>query len=223
MTSGHMTVSHIREEVYFMPKDTFFNLPEDKRKRIIDAAIDQFSKLHYSNVTVDNIVTAAGIPKGSFYQYFSNKDDLYVYLFTQYAEKKTHRFEQIKTEIRKLSFREYMLKFIAELKKLEASCARIEKLKQEFLNECPQDIKKQILREELPKSSKIFQEVIQQYIEKGEFRKDLDSKVAAYITIMSISNLEYYPFIEDEDVVEVLHNIINFLVTGMKANTPKNK
>ena len=60
-----------------MPKDTFFNLPTEKRDKIIDAAIEQFAELHYSKVTVDQIVKSAGIPKGSFYQYFENKDDLF--------------------------------------------------------------------------------------------------------------------------------------------------
>lgn len=201
-----------------MPKDTFFNLPEDKRNRILDAAIDQFSKRHYNKVTIDNVVNNAGIPKGSFYQYFHNKDDLYIYLFTELGDTKINLFEQLKKEIEKTCFRKYMMKYIAELKKLEASSSRIAKLKQEFLNQCPQEIKKQILREEMPKSVKLFEEVIDEYIKKGEFKKDLDSKSAAYVTVMSLSNLEYYPFGEEEDVIPVLMNIINFLISAMEDN-----
>ncbi|KUG04584.1 transcriptional regulator, tetr family [hydrocarbon metagenome] len=201
-----------------MPKETFFNLPESKRTRIIDAAIDEFSKSHYSNVTIDNIVKNAEIPKGSFYQYFQNKDDLYVYLFTELGDTKIALFEQLKSEIQKISFREYMMKYIVELKKLEGSGTRMVQLKQEFLNQCPQEIKKQILREEMPKSIKLFDEVIDAYIKKGEFRKDLDSKSAAYVTVMSLSNLEYYPFCEEEAILAVLMNVIDFLIRGMEGN-----
>lgn len=205
-----------------MPKDTFFNLPENKRNRIIDAAIDQFSKSPYRNVTVDNIVNNAGIPKGSFYQYFQNKDDLYIYLFTELGDTKINLFEQLKTEIQRINFREYMMKYIAELKKLEASSSRMVQLKHEFLNQCPQEIKKQILKEEIPKSIKLFDEVIDAYIKKGEFRKDLDSKSAAYMTVMSISNLEYYPFCEREDVISVLMNIIDILISAMEGAVSSN-
>lgn len=71
-----------------MPKDTFFNLDEIKRQRIVDAAIEEFSRLHYDKVTINGIVKNAEIPKGSFYQYFENKDDLYIYLFTNLASNK---------------------------------------------------------------------------------------------------------------------------------------
>jgi AcrR family transcriptional regulator len=203
------------EEVSHIPKDTFFNLAEEKRQKIIDAAISQFAELHYSNVTIDKIVRAAGIPKGSFYQYFENKDDLYIYLFTELADTKLDMFESLKARIPFISFKEYMMEYILELKKLEASNDQIAHLKREFLSECPQNIKKQILRIEMPKSNKAFKEVINSYIEKGEFRRDLDSKAAAYVTVMSISNLEYYDYSEAEDIIAALMRVILFLVDSM--------
>lgn len=66
-----------------MPKSTFFNLPEDKRQRIINATMDEFIENSYENVLISNIAKHANIPVGSFYQYFHNKDDLYLYLFLE--------------------------------------------------------------------------------------------------------------------------------------------
>lgn len=198
-----------------MPKDTFFNLSEEKRQKIIAAAIHQFAELNYSNVTIDGIVKDAGIPKGSFYQYFENKDDLYIYLFTELGDTKIDRFESLKAKIPAFSFKEYMMEYIMELKKMEFNNDQIPHLKREFLNECPQHIKKQILKLEMPKSLKAFREVIDAYIEKGEFRKDLDSKVAAYVTVMSISNLEYYDYSESEEIIAALMGIIDFLIKSM--------
>ena len=198
-----------------MPKDTFFNLPEEKRQKIIRVAIDQFAELHYTNVTINGIVKAAQIPKGSFYQYFENKDDLYIYLFTEVADTKLDMFESLKEKIPVISFKDYMMEYIKELKKLETSNDQIIHLKREFLNECPQHIKKQILKLEMPKSLKAFREVINSYMEKGEFNKNLDSKVAAYATVMSISNLEYYDYSEEEDIISVLMRVIDFLVESL--------
>ena len=63
-----------------MPKDTFFNLPEGKRTRIADLAIEEFSEHPYKQASISKICMRAGIAKGSFYQYFENKLDLYRWL-----------------------------------------------------------------------------------------------------------------------------------------------
>ena len=63
-----------------MPSDTFFRLPEEKRKRIIDAAWDEFTSVSFDQVSINRIVRAADIPRGSFYQYFEDKSDLFRYL-----------------------------------------------------------------------------------------------------------------------------------------------
>jgi len=60
-----------------LPKATFFNLSQSKRDRIINAAISEFSEKNYHQVSVSSIVRRASIPKGSFYQYFEDKKDLY--------------------------------------------------------------------------------------------------------------------------------------------------
>lgn len=66
-----------------MPKLTFFNLPENKRKVLIDAAENEFARVPLHEASIANIVKSAGIPRGSFYQYFENKDDLYFYLLDE--------------------------------------------------------------------------------------------------------------------------------------------
>lgn len=71
-----------------MPKDTFFNLPEEKRERIIDAAIDEFAAYPFHQARVTAIADQAGIAKGSFYQYFEDKKDLFKHLIELMVEKK---------------------------------------------------------------------------------------------------------------------------------------
>jgi hypothetical protein len=49
---------------------------KDTRERIIQSAWPLFELKGFDNVTVDEIVAAANSSKGSFYHYFSSKDDL---------------------------------------------------------------------------------------------------------------------------------------------------
>ena len=63
-----------------MPKQTFLNLPEEKRRAFIDIALDEFANNDYNTASVSKIVEKAGIAKGSVYQYFEDKQDLFMYL-----------------------------------------------------------------------------------------------------------------------------------------------
>jgi TetR/AcrR family transcriptional regulator len=71
-----------------MPNETFFNLPDDKRQRILDVAIDEFAENDYPNVSISRLVDRAGIAKGSFYQYFEDKEDLFRHLMDIAAREK---------------------------------------------------------------------------------------------------------------------------------------
>ena len=71
-----------------MPKDTFYNLREDKKKRIIDICLEEFANNEYAIVSISKIVKRAEIAKGSFYQYFDNKLDLYRYIISYISDKK---------------------------------------------------------------------------------------------------------------------------------------
>ena len=71
-----------------MPKETFFNLPLEKRERFIEAALDEFSVHDYRSASVSRIVERLGIAKGSVYQYFDDKRELYLYLVQLAAETK---------------------------------------------------------------------------------------------------------------------------------------
>lgn len=71
-----------------MPKDTFYNLDEEKKNRVLEAALEEFGNRSFHQATVGRIVKKADIPKGSFYQYFESKKDLYRHLIEMSQEKK---------------------------------------------------------------------------------------------------------------------------------------
>ena len=71
-----------------MPKQTFLNLPAEKRQQIVDAATEEFAENGLENASTNRIVANSGISKGSFYQYFEDKQDVFDYLMTLLAEEK---------------------------------------------------------------------------------------------------------------------------------------
>lgn len=76
-----------------MPKQTFLNLPEEKRRTIIGAAIDEFAEYGLKNASTNRIVANSGIAKGSFYQYFEDKQDVFMYLLTVLEHEKVEYFK----------------------------------------------------------------------------------------------------------------------------------
>jgi AcrR family transcriptional regulator len=76
-----------------MPKQTFLNLPDEKRNVIINAAIDEFAEYGLENASTNRIVAHSGISKGSFYQYFEDKQDVFVYLLTVLEKEKLEYFK----------------------------------------------------------------------------------------------------------------------------------
>lgn len=77
-----------------MPKETFFHLPEEKRKRILQAAQVEFSRTSLQEASIAKIIKLAEIPRGSFYQYFENKEDLYFYYLEMLRFKSTQDLQR---------------------------------------------------------------------------------------------------------------------------------
>ena len=78
-----------------MPKETFFNLPADKRERLVEVALDELSRCSYDNASVSRMVAAAEIAKGSFYQYFEDKLDLFGWLIEEAGRRRSAWFASL--------------------------------------------------------------------------------------------------------------------------------
>lgn len=70
-----------------MPKQTFFNLPQAKQRRLLKAGFEEFSRAPAMDASISNIIKLAEIPRGSFYQYFEDKYDLQAYLVMQFSQR----------------------------------------------------------------------------------------------------------------------------------------
>ena len=74
-----------------MPTETFLNLSEEKRARFIEVALMEFSEYNFEAASINRIIKKLGIARGSVYQYFSDKLDLWLYL-KSYSEAQKIRY-----------------------------------------------------------------------------------------------------------------------------------
>lgn len=67
-----------------MPKSTFYNLPKEKQDKVLEAARKEFFRAEDDEILIKNIVADAKIPRGSFYQYFEDKEDAIKYIIQKF-------------------------------------------------------------------------------------------------------------------------------------------
>ena len=63
-----------------MPTERFMKLPEEKKNKILQGAKKEFTRVPFEQTSIKNIVEGAEIARGSFYQYFTSKEDLLQYM-----------------------------------------------------------------------------------------------------------------------------------------------
>lgn len=62
-----------------MPSKTFIRLEAEKQERVMRAATKEFQENGYDQANIGRIADLADVAKGSLYQYFENKRDLFLY------------------------------------------------------------------------------------------------------------------------------------------------
>ncbi len=67
-------------EMINLPLQLFHELKSEKRHKILNSALEEFSCYGYYEGSTNRIIKEAAISKGSLYKYFASKEDLYFFL-----------------------------------------------------------------------------------------------------------------------------------------------
>lgn len=200
-----------------MPNDTFFNLPAQKQKTVFDAAVREFSAHMFSEASINRIVKAAQIPRGSFYQYFHGKEDLFAYVI-----------ERIFTEIETImqarqsggqdadALSLFMEKVYAtvELNKKKSEYVRITLLQSRD--------KTQFIRQffELPDAQRrVVLELFERDKQRGFVREEVDSSVVIDM-VYALSREFFFDMGTDSDAyIKKMETVISIIRRGIWRNS----
>jgi len=173
-----------------LPTNTFKGLSEAKQQRIFDAALNEFSERSFSEAKLSNIIKDAKIPRGSFYQYFEDKLDLYKYIFEKFGEKKIEYMGELVYNPEEIPF----LELIKDLYKLGLRYAinNPKGVKMAMYLMLSQDI---VFEEILGKGLKQAKQFYEGYIESdkrlGRINPEVDTEVLSKITMDLITNISF--------------------------------
>lgn len=184
-----------------MPKDTFFNLSEEKRNRIIDAAVKEFKEYSFDASSINRIIENGEISKGSFYQYFEDKEDLYEHIIDIIVQKKLEYVSPVMAD----PFEHDIFTLLRETYK-SGLCFAFEnpdylEIGIKLCADTSHPVYQKILKENMDKSNEFFQLLLKNARKRGEIREDLDLEMTAFLlTNIYISFADFYTRIANKKV-----------------------
>ncbi len=206
-----------------MPKETFFNLPENKRQAIFDAAVDEFATHDFAQASVNRIVAKTGIAKGSFYQYFENKKDLFLYIVDQIgAEKMSYLAPEIENFAQTNFFTFLRILYLGGIRFAMAH-PRYAEISRRLLASKGTPIFDETIARSMPATQAFFDNLLTQAIERGEIRPDIDSQFFTFIisalnTLVMEYHIEYVSSQYDETIMQTVNQFIDLLQYGIGVN-----
>ncbi len=175
-----------------MPKETFGNLPDEKRNLIIQVAIDDFLTYGYEGFSISRFVEQARIAKGSFYQYFEGKDDLYGLIIETASQRKLQYLTKISQGVGQMQLFDLLRALYIGAFAFMKEEYQLAIIVDRFLKSADSRLKEHILGDSIEKSNRFLEGLIREAIERGELQEDLDIPFTAYImTSFSVALGDY--------------------------------
>ena len=169
----------MEDTAYTQP--TFTKLPSDKQERILDVAIDEFSRWGYEKASINRMVGRLGIAKGSIFQYFGSKKNLYFHIFEHAVGLVRLSLKGVKAQTEGEDF------FLRLAKSLQAGVQFIRRhpriyqiyLKMLFQEDFP--FRADLLRMIRLFSVDYLRPMIEEGMRRGELRRELDPELVAFL------------------------------------------
>ncbi len=204
-----------------MPTTTFYNLPQEKKKRVINAAVDEFAKNGYTKASITRMVNKAEIAKGSFYQYFEDKEDLYRHILKKAVEKKFKYVQKELNDHEGDDFFEYWRRLnIAGLKYAEDNI-KLAEVASDIVKNKDQKFYRSIIDEYKNLGEGLFERLLQKAVEAGQVRKDINITYTAGLLYRASFFITDY-FFEKKDIkqldefIPLIDNLIEIIQYGIK-------
>lgn len=202
-----------------MPKETFVNLKPHKKEKIIEATIKELSLHPYEHVNLANIIRDAGIARGSFYQYFTDKDDLYMFFTMVISEKKSEFFKDIFDMTQDIPFLERFKKIY--YRGFEFATAYPELVRAGYnMTQSSLFRESDLYQTSYESGILFFESLIKEDQRKGRIRSSINARFLAegILDYMNKMNLDYYIHPTDslDDIKLRTDAIIDILKKGIE-------
>lgn len=161
--------------------NTFLNLPEEKRKRVLDEATREFAEHGFHQASINRMVARLGIAKGSLFKYFGTKQGLFEHLFGHAVELFKAPLKEIREITRDGDFFERIRRsMLAGVDFIEAH-PRIYSIYLKMLFQENFPLREKLLGEIRQTSTRFLHGLVKEGKESGQLRADMDADMAVYL------------------------------------------
>ncbi len=171
-----------------MPTETFFNLKTEKQNIITQAAIDLFAENQYEQVNIAMIIKKSHIPRGSFYAYFKDKEDLYLHLINIVRQEKMKYLQNTLANTQEIPFLLLVRKLYEDGVKFALEHPRYVKI-MDFLLKNHNEVYDKIIADNIKLAEEIYGDLIDKDKERGLIRKEIDTATFAKIIVELTTNI----------------------------------
>ncbi len=216
------------KEVYYKP--TFDNIAEEKRRKILDVAVNEFANHGFENANINIIAKKAQVSVGSLYKYFDTKTDLFLTSVNYGISTLDSIIDAIAGSDEDVLMK--LEKLIRAAIDFSRSYSVLIKLYNEFTGESNPDLAKKIAVDMESITAAAYKKAIIEGQVAGEIRTDIDPGMAAFLIDNVLMNIQfsyacdYYRerykiyagediFLKDEFAIE---NIMRFVKSALKMD-----
>lgn len=200
--------------------DGGFENPLFKRDDWYQAALDAFSQQPFGEVSLNQILKAAGINKGSFYYKFYDKLDLYLCMMERGAEQKAaFLLKQLQGEEQTKDFFDQLRLIAKGSLQFAAHDRRFYVFWRTYLGDS--ELIKSKVRESFPDIGDDFLgKLIAQAIKTGQINDQFDAQFVQDVVNLYFTNMDHFIDVEmtDEQIMQKTEQVIVFLEASLKAD-----
>ncbi|MDW7651305.1 MAG: TetR/AcrR family transcriptional regulator [Bacillota bacterium] len=187
----------------------------DKKRRILEAAMDDFGKYPFHQVKIEDIAEKAGVGKGTIYEYFRSKDELFAAMAQAgsqiYFREIMHSASSGRTAREKLEkLFCYHLGFIEK----KVNIARVILAERRMPDYGFQDI----VRSHHQHLERFISNVLREGIGAGEFRQ-VDVRLISQVFLGTLTGLWAFVLLEEKTIPnseEVVSKLLDFYLYGLE-------
>ncbi|MBJ7897252.1 TetR/AcrR family transcriptional regulator [Bacillus atrophaeus] len=184
-----------------------------KYMQIIDAAVEVIAENGYHQSQVSKIAKQAGVADGTIYLYFKNKEDILISLF---KEKMGQFIERMEEEIKgKQTAKEKLALVITKHFSLLADDRHLAIVTQLELRQSNLQLRQKI-NDILKGYLNILESILTEGIESGEFKENLDIRLARQMVFGTIDETVTTWVMNDQkyDLTSLADKVLDLLVFG---------
>ncbi len=187
--------------------EKFESLQEEKKQRILNAAIEEFAVNGYDKASTNSIVKKAGISKGILFHYFKSKKNLFIYIFDYCIVSLMDKYYSLKESEPRDIFEKFMWISVRKIK-VSSEEPLMTRLVFSAISNMPESLKPELTERYNNYNAKYMPQFFED-IDTSKFRKEIDSQKAIELIMMCMDGIsnKYLQKYKDIDIDEIFSNM----------------